>query len=210
MWRPPPAARRIFLKSSLVARARGLLSADGMVPIWRRSVRHHSHDYVGPGAWLITINAAQALPLFGRVVNGQVSLSQVGLIVRDCWAAVPAHFPNVVADHFVVMPNHLHAVLVIRQRVCDAVERFGKPVSGSVSTIVRSFKSASTRQARLSAGERITLWGRGFHDRRLGDESALRAARRYIDHNPIRWAEPFRCRGGYASAATIRVIGIPR
>ncbi len=69
----------------------------------------------------------------------------------------------------------------------DRAERFSKPVPGSVSTIIRSFKSEATRQVRLMLGKRVALWQPRFDDRSLSDEAALERARRYIQDNPARW-----------------------
>ena len=150
-------------------------------------MRHPSGDYTGPGAWFITISTVSGISLFGTVVNTTMVLNEVGNLVQQCWQAIPRHFPHVEEDNFVVMPNHLHGILVLRDRRSEQAEAFGRPVPGSVSTIVRSFKAASTLEARRMAGDRVVLWQRGFHDRRLWGDRALGAARRYIDDNPAEW-----------------------
>ncbi|MBI5536623.1 MAG: transposase [Deltaproteobacteria bacterium] len=139
--------------------------------------------------WMISINAVESLDLFGRVEDGRMVLNAVGQIVHRCWADIPSHFPNVVPDAVQVMPNHMHGLLVLDSCVQLEREAFGKPVRGSVSTIIRSFKSATTRAARELEGREVVLWQPGYYDRRIRDRNALERARDYIRENPRRWTE---------------------
>ena len=115
------------------------------------------------------------------------------MIVGPRSAEVPEHFAHVRSDTFVVMPNHMHALLVLRERAAnvrvqsDSIERFGAPVAGSVGTIVRSFKSATTRLMREKLHKPVIIWQPGFHDRRVHDAQEMQRARRYIAANPQRW-----------------------
>jgi REP element-mobilizing transposase RayT len=159
-----------------------------MIPL-----RHPSRDNAGPGWWFLTINAYQHQELFGRVEANRVVLSEAGHVVRDCWEAVPLHFPHAVPDAWVVMPNHVHAIL--RLKACDPelvtraqrLEAFGRPVSGSVATIVRSFKAAVTKTVRDRFDGIWYVWQSRFWDRKLFDERSIRRARAYILNNPARW-----------------------
>ena len=125
----------------------------------KRLHRHPSRDNAGPGYWFLTIKTHGDHALFGDVINGRMHLNELGRIVRDCWRDVPLHFPHVARDAWIVMPNHFHSLLHLlscdfaMDHRLDRVERFGKPVKGSVATVVRSFKSAATRAiASVSAG----------------------------------------------------------
>jgi putative transposase len=166
---------------------------DMSITFHRRSVRRPSHDYAGPGAWLITVKTCQGLHSLGVVRDGKMFLNEVGCLIHSLWLTVPDHHPNVAPDRFVVMPNHLHAILRLTYsdgRIdcqVDRRERFGKPVPGSVCTIVRSFKAETTRQVRALLAEPVQLWQPRFDDRCLPDAAALRTARAYIDDNPARW-----------------------
>ena len=100
-------------------------------------------------------------------------------------------------DEFVVMPNHVHGILVIadnrRGTACRApttVERFGRPVTGSLPTIVRSFKSVSTKRinkVRNTPG--IPVWQRNYYEHVIRSEKELDRIRQYIAHNPASWTE---------------------
>jgi REP element-mobilizing transposase RayT len=88
----------------------------------RRSIRLPGYDYRSPGAYFVTLCVHGGECLLGEVVDGVTALNDFGQIVHDFWRQVPVHFPRVSIDTFVVMPNHLHAIIVIRaeKRVGDA------------------------------------------------------------------------------------------
>ncbi|GAB4520907.1 MAG: transposase [Anaerolineae bacterium] len=79
----------------------------------RRSIRLQGYDYTQNGAYFVTICTHQRAHLFGQVVEGVMVLSDVGQVVQTCWDDIPGHFPMVELDAFVVMPNHLHGIIVI-------------------------------------------------------------------------------------------------
>jgi len=71
------------------------------------------YDYSAPGMYFITICTRKKIPYFGEVVNCEMVLSGTGVIVRDYWVAIPDHFPNVRLDELVIMPDHLHGIIII-------------------------------------------------------------------------------------------------
>jgi len=85
----------------------------------RRSVRLLGYDYARPGVYFVTICTHTSAPLFGAIVNGGVQLSRSGRLARKCWLAIPAHFPGVCLDTFVVMPDHIHGIIVIGARAAS-------------------------------------------------------------------------------------------
>ena len=82
----------------------------------RRSIRLPGYDYSQPGAYFVTICTLNRACLFGDIVNGVMRLNPMGCMVQECWMAIPQHFPHVVLDAFVVMPNHVHGILVIVEK----------------------------------------------------------------------------------------------
>jgi putative transposase len=145
-------------------------------PRRRKRLRAPWWDYQGPGAYFLTVCTWRRRRILSGIARGKVLLSVEGRIVAECWLAIPSHFPGVVLDSHVIMPDHLHAILVLRDR------------SVRIGQIVNLFKGATTRRI----GERWGLscprvWQRGFHDRIIRDDVALRTIRRYIDANPWRW-----------------------
>lgn len=79
----------------------------------RRSIRLKGYDYSQAGGYYVTIVTLWREYLFGEVVGGETRLNALGRIVQECWDEIPVHFPNVDVDAFVVMPNHIHEIIVI-------------------------------------------------------------------------------------------------
>ncbi len=86
------------------------------------SARLASWDYGSNAAYFITICTHDRSPAFGIIINGQVQLTALGQTAWDCWLAIPEHFPFVVLGEFVVMPNHVHGIIIIRKPVDIVVE----------------------------------------------------------------------------------------
>ena len=97
-----------------------------------------------------------------------------GMSVAACWDEIPDHYPNVVLDAFAIMPNHLHAILILTETV-------GAGHARPIPTIIGSFKSAVSR----SIGTNI--WQRSYWERILRDEKELNRFRHYVDDNHLRW-----------------------
>jgi REP element-mobilizing transposase RayT len=79
----------------------------------RRTIRLKGHDYTSPGAYFITICTHQRQCLFGKIVDGKMQLNEFGNWVDACWKRLPTHFSHLQLDRFVVMPNHIHGILVL-------------------------------------------------------------------------------------------------
>jgi len=122
--------------------------------------------------------------------------SECGRVVAQSWRDIPSHFPNVALDEWVVMPNHVHGILVIscdrRGTACRAPtrvsERFGKPTTGSLPTIVRSFKAAATRRVNaFRRSGRDSVWQRGYYEHVIRNDAELNRLRGYVLDNAVQW-----------------------
>jgi len=162
----------------------------------RRSIRLQKMDYSHPGAYFLTFCAFEKRCIFGTIEGGHPLLNTIGEIARACWVDMPNHFPNVKVHDFVVMPNHMHGILGIEERARRAVplreggqfEAFRGPVPGSIPTIMRSYKSAVTKQVRDTTGNRtIQVWQSTYFERVLRNGEEFKNASRYILENPIMW-----------------------
>ena len=163
----------------------------------RRSIRLRDVDYSEPGAYFITICAANKKSIFGKIENGRVVLKPLGEIIRACWIGIPEHFASASIKEFVVMPNHLHGIVALSVGARYIVpldpktrtpEGFQKPVKGSIPTIVRTFKAAVARQARKELGiDGPKIWQRNYFERVLREGQDYADVSRYIVENPMRW-----------------------
>lgn len=163
----------------------------------RRTIRLPEYDYAQPGVYFITVCTHQRACLFGEIVDGEIRLSELGHMVRDEWNKTQQIRPEIELDQFVIMPNHFHAIIWIHDGRGTArraptgeptYEQFGKPVAGSIPTIVRAFKSAVTRQInfyRNTPG--MPVWQRNYYEHIIRNEAELSAVREYITNNPHQW-----------------------
>lgn len=166
-------------------------------PANRHSIRLRAFDYSQLGSYFITIQAHRSKHIFGKIILGQMKLNRIGQTISDCWMSIPNHFPGVELEEYVVMPNHIHGILVIRARARHAVplppqvklaEAFGHPRPASIPTIVRSFKSAVTQRVRMDLGQpTIQIWQRSYFERVIRGPQEFRKIRKYILTNPARW-----------------------
>jgi putative transposase len=165
----------------------------------RRSIRLKGYDYRRQGAYFVTICTHDRLCLFGEVVGGEMRLNEYGRIALGCWKEIPLHFPQAELDAFVVMPNHVHGIIVLtvgarhavplQNGISEKTEQFGKPVAGSIPTIIRSFKSATTRHINALRGTPGSpVWQRNYYEHIIRNEESLNRIREYIKTNPLRWA----------------------
>ena len=88
----------------------------------RRSVRLRGYDYAAPGAYFVTLCVQHRRCLFGEIVEGRMRRSPIGEAAHRCWQRIPDHVPHVELDAFVIMPNHMHGILLLREEEAEAPE----------------------------------------------------------------------------------------
>ena len=162
-------------------------------PTGRRTIRLRGHDYTRPGWYFVTICTYERRRVLCALHGGSVVPSQAGRIVVDAWCGLAARFSHVQFDRFVLMPDHLHAIIAIRRpdpRATGPSSRFGRGVPGSLATIVGSFKSASTKLIHAKGGMTGHVWQSNYYERIIRNNRALIAVRRYIAYNPVKWGRP--------------------
>jgi REP element-mobilizing transposase RayT len=153
----------------------------------RRSIRLPGFDYARCGAYFVTICTAHRQNLFGAVMDGTMVLNEAGEVAASCWTAIPSHFPIASVDAWVVMPNHVHGILLIETD--GEVEHTAIPngTTRTVGSIVRGFKIGVTNWFRKqSIGDAI--WQRNYWERIVRDDTELDRVRTYVAHNPRNWS----------------------
>ena len=160
----------------------------------RRSIRLKDYDYTDSGAYFVTICTKNKQCLFGKIISGEIKLSKVGRIVESEWLNVAVVRRNVRLHEFIVMPNHFHAIICLEGNnegtasCAPTLPRFGQVVSGSLSAIIRGFKSAVTnRFNKMNDTGGNSLWQRNYYEHVIRDEPSLNRIREYIVNNPLIW-----------------------
>jgi len=147
----------------------------------RSSYRLQKFDYTTPGYYFVTICVQNRLECFGKVKNDLVVLDEQGIIAEKFWKEVPNHYPNVGLDVFVVMPNHIHGIVIIKQLPAD-----GRPYKQvSLSKIIGSYKNVVSKAIRNINSN--FEWQHSFYDHVIRSQEDLTRIREYIVNNPKQW-----------------------
>jgi putative transposase len=153
----------------------------------RRSIRLKGYDYAQPGGYFVTIGTHNQLPLFGEVTGHELVLNTYGEIVQQCWKNLTDHYQNIILDSFIVMPDHVHGIIMINEGVRAGLKP--APIKKHpLSEIVRAFKTFSSRkinEKRASPG--LPVWQRNYYERIIRNEKELDSIREYIIHNVLKW-----------------------
>jgi putative transposase len=118
-------------------------------------------------------------------------LNEFGKTAENCWNELPKHFSHIRLDASIVMPNHLHGIIWINQYPeghHKTDRKFGDAISGSISTIIGSFKSATTRRInQLQNSSGATIWERNYYEHIIRNQEAEMNIQKYIQTNPKNW-----------------------
>jgi REP-associated tyrosine transposase len=162
----------------------------------RRSIRLKDYDYTSSGAYFVTICTHDRACLFGTVVDGEMELNDVGRIARSSWNELPARFSNITTDVFVVMPNHIHGIILVGaqfiasprlpQNVSNGARQGAINRAPTLGEIIRTYKAVSTRVIRKAAYTAFA-WQRNYYEHVIRNDDSLNRIRQYILDNPARW-----------------------
>lgn len=175
----------------------------------RLSHRLHGYNYSGNGAYFITIVCQNRIHRFGSVIADEIVLNDAGRMVCSVWEAIPQFFPMIELDRFIIMPNHIHGIIVNHGEICR-----GRPcvrpgfnenaypevktdkstnIHSTVGDVICAFKSITTN--RYSRGVKMglvppfqkRLWQRDYWDHIIRNESEYHKIQEYIINNPQSW-----------------------
>ena len=159
----------------------------------RKSPRLHAYDYSQSGAYFVTLCTSQRIACFGAIANGIMIFSPLGAIAHRELMRIPERWSNIDLDLFVVMPNHIHAIIVIDNAVVGTPFLASEPLADGAPTlgqIIGAYKAGVTRLARAQTLlDADRLWQGRYHDHIIRSESDLRRIREYVINNPARWRE---------------------
>jgi putative transposase len=160
----------------------------------RPQLRLPDYDYSSDGAYFLTICTVDRRCLFGDVVEGEMVLNDFGRIVEEEWVRSEEIRSEIQLGAFIVMPNHLHGIIIISRDV-DANGRLHLPASKSprrprsISSFAAGFKTASTKRINALRGTRgQKMWQANFYEHIIRTERSYHRITTYIHANPRRWA----------------------
>ena len=173
----------------------------------RHSIRLKEFDYSQNGYYFVTICTKNRECFFGDVARGKIELSEIGKIVKKYWMEISQHFENVELDEYIVMPNHIHGIVIINdnyqnmnvgatlavaQRHRNRSSRAGARPAPTIGDIVGSFKSICVvkwlqhmKENKLNGLGKF--WQRNYYEHIIRNEIELNAIREYILNNPLQW-----------------------
>jgi len=170
----------------------------------RRSIRLHQYDYSQAGAYFVTLCVKDRACLFGDVIDGKMQLNDAGRVADEFMIGIPGRYPNIIVDCHQIMPNHVHAVLVI----VDSAEM---ALVGAIHELpLREHSESEQRRLkrrtmlipkcmgfyRMNTAKRINVmrgmpgipvWQRNYHEHIIRNQQSLDRIRRYIAENPENW-----------------------
>jgi putative transposase len=148
------------------------------------SKRLAGYDYSQPGFYFVTICTQEHRLVFGTIVDGQVSLKVPGQMAESVWVTLPRRFAHVKLHEYVFMPNHMHAIIQLRDldptHTCERA---------ALWEIVRVFKAATSYHIRRAEGQPWFAWQDEYYDSVIRTDAALQRVRQYILENPMRWTQ---------------------
>jgi putative transposase len=155
----------------------------------KQPLRVKMFDYRTAGYYFVTVCTANRICCLGDCLEDRIILSPLGKIVQDCWEKIGQHNAHVQVDQFVVMPNHVHGILVFNDREISQTTRrcSVNSLSGSLASVIGSFKSASTRLGRDMLNPELSLWQARYYEHVIRTEKALGKIRNYVSNNPVYW-----------------------
>lgn len=148
------------------------------------SARLQGWDYRWPGVYAVTICVNGRLSCLGEVIEDDVELSPFGVVVAEEWSAIPRTHPHVVLDEWIVMPDHVHGILIFQGADRPSPQN-GLP-AGSLGAVVGQFKQRATKRIRARRRSEFS-WQERYFDQILRDDEDLERYRVYIRENPRRW-----------------------
>lgn len=159
----------------------------------RKSNRHKNFDYSTAWWYFVTICTLNHKNYFGRIVNTKMHFNDFGKATVANWENICQHYQNASLDEYVIMPNHIHGIIIIEYSDSSVLSiknmdsEFKNP-SGktNLSNIIKGFKIGVTKNSKdFNCGD--FKWQRSFYDRIIRDENELYNIRKYIQQNPLKW-----------------------
>ncbi len=168
----------------------------------RRSIRLQGYDYSQPGAYFVTLCVQDHHCLFGHIEDSVMVHNAIGTIVTDAWEWLARQYDHVDLDAFVIMPNHMHGIIVLSElgrggsRTAPTIIHRKNTPDGKIThpqrkplgRLIGSCKTISTKRINMFRQTPGTsVWQRNYWEHVIRNGRTLDAARQYITQNPLHW-----------------------
>lgn len=182
----------------------------------RKSIRLKEYDYTNPNWYYITICTHNKEHLFGSVVNNKMKLNEYGKIAEEEWLKTKEIRKNIDLDYYVIMPNHIHGIIIIEYNENVRATRWVAPnndliipidakengeikrgasqrlaptiQSNSLGSIIGQFKSVYTKRIKkIGVMNTRPIWQRNYFEHIIRSDNDLHRIRKYIELNPLKW-----------------------
>ncbi len=155
----------------------------------KKQYRLPHFNYARSGYYFVTVCSYHRKELFSSIQNGKVVLSDIGGLIERSWRYIPTSSPFASLDEYVIMPNHLHGIILFdNPDEPDTAEIKFEMREKTLSVVMRTFKAAATANVR-KIYPAIELWQPKFFDRIVRNDQELQRIRKYILDNPLRWEQ---------------------
>jgi len=167
------------------------MKGRGEISDGRRSIRVKGFDYSQDGAYYVTICTHRRECTLGSVKGNAVQLTELGRAAEESWQDLPVRYPHLTLDALVVMPNHVHVILVIDGTECRGGGATpplqSDPTLGQIVGYTKYQSTKRINERRGTPGERV--WQRNYYEHIIRNDADLRRIREYIASNPLGWSE---------------------
>jgi len=194
------------LKEKIVGTGRDdtIVGTGRDLPLRKKRIpnRLHGYDYSSPGWYFITICTKNLAKWFGNITNGKMELNQFGQIAGKQWMWLQNQYNYVKLDAFIIMPNHIHGILIIENDniIYGVGTGRGDTIAGtgrdlpirkkrkikSLSELIGAYKTTSSKLIHQSELSEFS-WQRSFYDHIIRNEKSLQNIREYIQNNLLKW-----------------------
>jgi len=166
------------------------------------TTRLYGYDYSREGSYFVTICTRMKIPYFGDIIDDKIILSDLGIVVKAYWIEIQAHYPEVRLDEFIIMPDHIHGIIIIKptiKRDSDLLQIESPKLaistavkSGnqywkahSLGSIINQFKRICTLKSKELGLDFV--WQPRYYDHIIHSKNELENTRQYIRDNVINW-----------------------
>jgi REP element-mobilizing transposase RayT len=154
----------------------------------RRSIRLKGYDYSQAGVYFVTVCTRNRKCLFGEVVDGEMRLNNCGGMVADSWEWLMRQYDYVKLDEWMIMPNHMHGIIVISDDGRGGSRTAPTEKRKPVGRLIGAFKTVSNKRINeLRGTSGATVWQRNYFERVIRNDNEMHHLREYIVNNPAQW-----------------------